>query len=263
MFFLITGGTALVLFLILFLPVLLPLLLVHKKNPALAAKIGQPIVKYAFRFVLFMCGTKTVIRGLENIPRDKAVMFASNHRGMMDAAIAYGSLPVLAGFVSKKSIKKAPIFSLWMEVLDCYFLDRDDPRDGLKMILKSIEDINSGRSVFIAPEGTRSKTLEMNPFKEGSFKMATKTGCPIVPVAISGTDDVFENSKPFVKKATIVIEYGKPIYLSELTDEEKKTIGAYTREKVGEMLKTHEQFIYNNPTQKRLRKEAEAAKTSA
>ena len=259
---LIFAGTAFILFLVLFLPVLGVLLLIHRKNPGLAAKIGQPIVKYGFRVVMFFTGTKTYRFGIENIPRDRPVMFASNHRGILDSALAYGSLPVLAGFVAKKSVKKAPIFALWMKVLNCYFLDRDDPRDGIKMILNSVDEIKAGRSVFIAPEGTRSKTEEMNPFKEGSFKMATKTGCPIVPVAMSGADDIFENSKPFVKRAVTVIQYGEPIYLDQLTDEQRKFVGAYTQEKVAEMLKTHEKYIYNNPTQKKRRREAAAKQNS-
>ena len=80
--------------------------------------------------------------------------------------------------------------------------------------------------------------------------MADKTGCPIIPVAISGTDDVFENSAPWVKKATTVIEYGKPIYPEQLSPEDRKAMGAYCREIIGEMLKGHEQYIANNPSRK-------------
>ncbi len=248
MIWLILGGLSFILFLIITLPVLGVLFIVRCFNPVVSARVAQAIVKYAFRFVLFMAGTRTKRIGIENIPKDTPVMFAANHRGLLDAGLAYGSLPVLTGTVAKAEIKKAPVFSLWMILVQCYFLDRKDMRSGMKMILNSIDLINKGTSVFIAPEGTRSKTEGMNPFKEGSFKIATKTGCPIVPVAISGADDALENTVPFLKRNVTVIEYGKPIYLDKLTDEEKKFVGAYTQKIVAEMLEGHKEYIKNNPS---------------
>ena len=80
---------------------------------------------------------------------------------------------------------------------------------------------------------------------------AQKTGCPVIPVAISGTDDVFENSFPWIKKSTCVIEYGTPIYPDQLTKEERKGMGAYCRDIITEMLKGHESYLVNNPSQKK------------
>ena len=81
--------------------------------------------------------------------------------------------------------------------------------------------------------------------------MADKTGCPVIPVAISGTDDIFENSFPWIKSATCVIEYGKPIYPDQLSKEERKTMGAYSRDIITEMLKGHEKYLVNNPSQRK------------
>ena len=105
----------------------------------------------------------------------------------------------------------------------------------MKTILNGIENIKEGYSMFIAPEGTRNHEEEMLPFKEGSFKMAHKTNCPVIPVAISGSDDLFENSFPWVKKAITVIEYGKPIYLDTLSAEERKVLGVLSREIIAEI----------------------------
>lgn len=245
---------AIVLFFIVFAPVLLVLTILKKWYPKQVSKIAQPIVKYAFRYVMFFTGTKTIRLGVDKVPKDRAVMFASNHRGFLDAALAYGSLPVQTGIVSKQEIKKIPFLSWWMNVLYCIFLDRSNPREGLKMILTSIDNINNGISMFICPEGTRSRHLGMNPFKEASFKMALKTGCPIVPVAMSGTDDMFENSKGGISKTVTVVEYGEPIYLEQLTPEEKKHVGAYVQERVAKMLEGHEQYITNNPSRVAARK---------
>ncbi len=262
MFFLITVALALTLFFIITSPLLIVLEIMRFRHPVTVSKIAQPVVKAGFNFVLFCAGTRVIKLGIENVPKDTPVMFAANHRGILDAALAYASLPVLTGIVSKKELRKVPFLSWWMDLCSCYFLDRKDPRSGLKMILKSIENINDGISMFIAPEGTRSKTREMNPFKEGSFKISTKSGCPIVPVAISGADDVFENSKPFVKRATAVIEYGKPIYLKDLSGDDLKFVGAYTRNIVGQMLEGHEQYLTKNPSRIAARKAEEAKQIS-
>jgi len=237
-------------FFIVSLPAYLILLLLRKKNRRLSSVISQKIVQFAFRFVTFPTGMKRVVLGLENVPKDTAVLYVSNHRSLADIPMAYITVPNLMGFVAKIETKKAPFLSWWMVLVNCLFLDRSDMRAGMKMMLDGIDSIKQGYSIFIAPEGTRNQGAELLPFKEGSLKMADKTGCPIIPVAISGTDDVFENSFPWIKKATCVIEYGKPVYPDQLSKEERKAMGAYCRDIVAEMLKGHEQYLVNNPSRK-------------
>ncbi len=237
-------------FFIVTLPFYLILLLLRKVNRRLSSVIAQKFVKYGFKFVTFPAGIRKVVLGLENIPKDAAVLYVSNHRSLADIPMAYMTVPNLTGFVAKIEIKKAPFLSWWMTLVNCLFLDRSDMRAGMKMILDGIDSIKQGYSIFIAPEGTRSQGTELLPFKEGSLKMADKTGCPIIPVAISGTDDLFENSIPWIKSATCVIEYGKPIYPDQLSKEERKAMGAYCRGIITEMLKGHAQYIAKNPSQK-------------
>ena len=74
------------------------------------------------------------------------------------------------------------------------------------------------------------------PFKDGSFKIAQKTGCPIIPMALTGTADIFENHFPKVKRGKVTIDFGKPIIIEELDKEDKKFLGAYTQSKIQEML---------------------------
>ncbi len=242
---------ALIIFFIISLPVYLILLLFRKKYRYRTSVIAQKIVKYAFKMVLFFSGTKTIVLGIENVPEDTAVLYVSNHRSLMDIPLAYSTLPTVTGFISKIEVKKIPFLSWWMELVNCLFLDRDDLRAGMKTILNGIENIKEGYSMFVAPEGTRNHAEEMLPFKEGSFKMAHKTNCPVIPVAISGSDDLFENSFPWVKKAITVIEYGKPIYIDTLSPEERKVLGALSREIIAEMLKTHKFYIAGNPSQRK------------
>lgn len=242
---------ALLLFFLVSLPVYLVLLLLRKKHRLGTSKVAQCIVKYAFKFVMFFTGSKTVCLGLENVPKDQAVLYVCNHRSIVDIPMAYMTVPNLTGFVSKIEVKKIPFLSWWMELVNCLFLDRDDMRAGMKVILDAIESVKAGYSIFIAPEGTRSHSDELLPFKEGSLKIADKTNCLIIPVAISGTDDVFENSIPWVKKATCVIEYGKPVDPNTLSKEERKCMGAMCRDIITDMLKGHEPYLTGNPSRRK------------
>ncbi|MBQ3029553.1 MAG: 1-acyl-sn-glycerol-3-phosphate acyltransferase [Lachnospiraceae bacterium] len=230
-------------FFILFFPVCLLLLLLRKWNRRLASRISQFLVRGAFKACMWPGGMRYTILGTENVPKDTPVLYAANHRGILDAAIGYIAVPNRTGFVAKKEIRKVPFLNLWMYNVNCLFLDRSDIKAGLKVILTCIDYIKDGYSIFIAPEGTRSHEKDPLPFKDGSLKPAQKTGCPIIPVAITGTDDLFENHKPWLRKTKVILEFGKPIYLNELDPEIQKHPGAYVREKVIELLAGHDALV--------------------
>lgn len=199
--------------------------------------LSYAIVQWAFKTVLSFTGAKADIKGLDNIPKGQPVLYVGNHRSIFDVIISYAVVPPLTGYISKIEIKKVPILSWWMKLMNCLFLDRDNPREGLKTILAAIDMIKEGKSVFIFPEGTRSKTDDgMIDFKEGSLKIAQKTNCPIIPVAFNNTSAIFEDQLPKIKKATVSVEFGKPIIISELDAEEKKHLGKYTHDIVKGMV---------------------------
>ena len=93
------------------------------------------------------------------------------------------------------------------------------------MVLDAIAKIKSGISICIFPEGTRNKSDDdFLPFHGGSLKIAEKSGCPIIPVAINGSDDVFEKHVPKIIKTTVVIEFRPAIYPASLEKEEKRRL---------------------------------------
>ena len=237
-----------VLFVVLFLILTLPLLLIEwvigKFNKKAKDYSSLYIVRWAFRCVSKISGAKVTIIGKENIP-DEAVLYIGNHRSIFDIVLLYSYCEHLTGFVSKKSMEKVPSLSVWMRYLYCLFLNRDDLKEGLKVILKAIEYVKQGVSICIFPEGTRNKGDEgsLLPFKEGSFKIATKTGCPIIPVSINNSAEIFENHFPKIKKTNVVIEYGTPIYPKELDKETVKHIGAYCQNIIQETLDKNASLI--------------------
>ena len=236
-------------FIVLFLIVSLPILgvewILKKFNPYLADLSSLRLVQWAFKVITFLSGVKLTVIGEENIPKNETVLYIPNHQSFFDIVLTYARCPGLTGYVSKVSMKKVPILSIWMERLHCLFLDRSNIREGLKVILAGIENIKGGISMCIFPEGTRNTTPEngMLSFKEGSLKMAEKTGCAIIPVAISNSAEIFENHIPKIKSCPVIIQYGTPIYIKDLQKEERKFLGAYTRDRIQEMLDSHQELL--------------------
>ena len=223
--------------------------LIGKFNQDAKDRGSLRFVQGVFKVVLFLSGVTTTVKGLENLPKDgEAVLFVGNHHGFFDTIISYTYMKPRTGFVAKKEIEKVPLLNIWMRYLYCLFLDRKDIKQGLKTILTAVDKVKSGISICIFPEGTRNRNqdeLDMLPFHEGSFKIATKTKCPVIPIAISNSADIFEAHFPKIKPAKVVVEYGKPIYPDELSKEDKKHIGEYTQNIIHEMLVKNKPLTQN------------------
>ena len=220
----------LIIFLIASLPMQLVLFIMHKFNDEKARKASLAIVSWAFNVILFIGGIKRIVIGEDNVPKDEAVLYVSNHRSIFDIVVTYPRVPGRTGYIAKQESMKLPVISFWMVYLDCLFLDRSDIRKGLEMVLTAIDKVKNGISIFIYPEGTRNKTDQpLGEFHKGSFKIAQKSGCPIVPVVVNHTRDCFENHMPWIKKTTVVIEYCEPIRIKELDKEDQKNIDQYVK----------------------------------
>lgn len=221
----------LVTFLVLSIPVFFIEWVVGKINRKKRDYSSLRIVQWGFKLILKVTGVETIVIGEENVP-DEPVLYIGNHRSFFDILLTYSRCHRLTGYIAKKEMEKIPLLSTWMKYLYCLFLDRENIKEGLKIILQAIEYVKQGISICIFPEGTRNKgeELSMLPFKDGAFKIATKTNCAIVPISMNNTAEIFENHFPKVKKTKVVIEYGKPIYPNELDKETKKHIGAYVHD---------------------------------
>jgi len=218
----------LVSFLVFSIPVLIVEWLIGRFNIPLKNRSSLAVVKWGFRQIIRICGAKVIALGEDNIPRDTAVLYVANHRSYFDIILTYVRVPGLTGFVSKKEMRRYPLLSNWMRNVNCLFLDRENIKEGFKTILSAIEKVKMGISIFIFPEGTRNKVNDtFLPFHEGSFKIAEKGNVPIVPVTIVNSAALFEDHLPLVKKATVVIEYGEPIYIHTLEKEQRKSLSTY------------------------------------
>ncbi len=225
----------LVLFLVCSIPLLIAEWIIGKSNMDLKSRSSLAVVKWAFRVILFLAGTKVIVKGEENVPKDEPVLYIGNHRSYFDIVITYIRVPRLTGYIAKKEMLRWPLLVNWMRNLHCLFLDRKDVKQGLKVILTAIDKVKEGISICIFPEGTRNRTNHtFMEFHEGSFKIAAKTGCAVVPMTIYNSAAIFEDHIPWIKKAEVILEYEKPFYIKDLPKEDQKRVGMYTQNLIKE-----------------------------
>lgn len=223
-------GIYLIFYYIFSIPMFLVGWIIGKVNPDMKPRFAQTLISRAFKDILFISGVKVTVKGKENILQGQGAMYAFNHRSFYDILVGYTTGPMPMAFVSKDDLAHIPLITRWMKAMHCLFLDRNDVKQGMKTILEGVELLKSGHSVFIAPEGTRNQGEELLPFHQASFKLAEKSKCPIVPVAMNNNDEIFERHFPWIHKAHVIVEYCAPIYMEEMTREEKKRVGETVRQ---------------------------------
>lgn len=133
--------------------------------------INRIIFKWARR-MMKAGGAKMEVHGVENIPKDTPVLFTPNHQGMYDVPAMITGLDAPHGLVAKKEALHYPILRTWMKYLHCVFIDRENPREAVKALNETAENIKNGYSMVIFPEGTRSRSDTVGEFKHGAFKIA-------------------------------------------------------------------------------------------
>ncbi len=160
-------------------------------------------------------GSTLEVIGVENVPRDKSVVFVANHQGNFDIPLVSGFVPVPKGFVSKEEIGNYLIFGKWMKLMNCVFIKRGNPREALKSINEAAKQIKAGYSQVIFPEGTRSRDGQIKKFKPGALKIAMKSKAPIVPITIIGTKDIMVKKSPVIKPASVKMIISEPVIVGE------------------------------------------------
>ncbi|KJZ87355.1 hypothetical protein ClosIBUN22A_CONTIG54g01067 [Clostridium sp. IBUN22A] len=176
------------------------------------------------KFVMKLSGAKITVIGEENIPKDQTVLFIANHQSNFDIPLIMSSIDVPKGFIAKKELEKWPMISTWMKYINCIFMDRSNLRKSAEAIVEGAKLLKNGYSMVIFPEGTRSKGGPVEDFKAGSFKLATKSKCPIVPVTIDGTYKLLEANKNWIKADNVRLIIHPPIDVTSLSKEESENL---------------------------------------
>lgn len=158
------------------------------------------------------------IQGREHIDPHQSYVIVSNHQSQYDIFVLYGFLGIDFKWVMKKELRKAPMLGLACERLGHIYIDRSDHKAAVASINSAKERIRNGTSVIFFPEGTRSRSGDLLPFKKGAFKMARDLGLPVLPVAIIGTRDILPPDTLDILPGRARMVIHKPVPVEEYRD---------------------------------------------
>jgi len=177
-------------------------------------KVAQLLAKG----ILFFGGIKLRVHGQENVPKEGNVLFVGNHQSMIDIVTALAVVEQPLGFVAKDSLAKFWILRTWIAAVGSVFIARGESRKALQAVIESAKIVKSGHRMMVYPEGTRTRSGELNEFKPGSLKIAVRGDAAIVPVAVDGNFKALPASTIWVQKATVDLTF-----LPAISAEEVKT----------------------------------------
>ena len=213
-----------VLFLIVGIPVSLFYEIAKKISPEKAESFAYAFVRLGFAGVRLFSFVHPKVNGLLEVP-EGPVLYCANHRSMFDIVTAWPLMKGKTAIIAKVELQKVPLLSYWMRQIHCIFLDRTDIQRGVQMITDATELIKAGYSVLIFPEGTRNHDEgTLLPFHAGSFKIAIRTGAPVIPVTITHTGEIFEDHFPRVWPKKVCITFGEPLPTEGIPIADRKTL---------------------------------------
>lgn len=178
------------------------------------------------------------VSGTENIPKEGGFMLYANHQGMFDVLAVAATCDIPVGVVLKKELYDIPFLHQVAICTKSFPMDREDVRQSLTVIQSVIREVKAGRNYLIFPEGTRSRNgNQMGQFHSGSFRCATRSKCPIVPVALVDSFKVLDQkgSKP----VTVQIHYLKPICWEEYGNLKTTELAALVKERIAQAIQAH------------------------
>jgi 1-acyl-sn-glycerol-3-phosphate acyltransferase len=187
--------------------------------------------------ILIKCiGCPTSVIGEKNIPKTGPLCFVSNHGSIFDIVLILAFAGRSVGFVAKKELAWVPFIDLWILLIGGLFIDRKNVRKAIKTIEHGVQLIKGGNAMIIFPEGTRSRGRGLLPFHAGSLKLATQSEATIVPVAISGSYEVFEKNYR-VQAYPVRIQFGMPIITTDIPAADRRLVlSEHIRTMIGTML---------------------------
>ncbi len=175
-------------------------------------------------WIVVFLGARVHVEGRENIPdKGEAVVYAPNHNSLIDVPLFYKELRRFPAMMAKKELFKVPVMHGCLVSLKCIKIDRKGAHSIVEAIRSGCKTIESGHSIVIFPEGTRSKTGEIGPFKNGAFKIAERTGCPVVPVVIKNDRYLLEGARS-LGFVDVYIKFLPKVETENLTEDEKKNL---------------------------------------
>jgi 1-acyl-sn-glycerol-3-phosphate acyltransferase len=184
---------------------------------------------------LGLAGIRYRVHGREHIPKNRAVVFCSNHESNVDPPVLFQALHKRLHVLFKAELTKIPVLGPVMVAGGFVPVERDRREASMASIERAAESIRDGNSFLIFPEGTRSRTSELLPFKKGGFIMAIKAHAPIVPVAVSGGRAAMQKGSWLVRPVMVDVRIGEPVATDSYTLDDRDQLIEVVRERIEEL----------------------------
>jgi 1-acyl-sn-glycerol-3-phosphate acyltransferase len=185
---------------------------------------------------LACAGIRYRVVGRENVP-GLAVVFCANHQSNVDPPVLFRALHRRLHILYKAELRKIPVLGRVLEAGGFVAVQRENKDAAFASIETAVESIRAGNSFLIFPEGTRSRTDELLPFKKGGLVMALRAQAPIVPVAIMGGRESMRKGSAIVRPVKVTVRIGQPIETAGLSLEARDEVIAAVRQRIEELLR--------------------------
>jgi 1-acyl-sn-glycerol-3-phosphate acyltransferase len=222
--------------------------LIHASTAVLAALLRVPqrpgrVYDWSTRdwakWILWGAGTPVIVEGAERIPRGQPVVYASNHTSMFDIWALAAVLPGSVRFVAKAELARIPLLGPAMVRAGHVMIERENKAKALEAYEQAISTITSGISAVVFPEGTRSATGELLPFKNAPFGLAISAQVPLVPLHVDGTFRILPKGSRTLRPSPIRVRVGEPIMTTGLTLSDRKVLRERARAAIAALAAAH------------------------